>query len=848
MKKITKIEAGMMHVGLSGSVCEKDVENAWRAGLSAAYPGGKWTSPHKVDGLLDTGDGVVLCEFKYDVDMKSAGGRAKVIAQTMAYLWAMRASDQTHEMPTCVLIADKNEAVVYPASAIEASAERSGFTRWGEVAASKIALEDALVAHITQDELLAPGQVFSLSSVTPEVMEMICGAIDAATTQSARRYVVTPDTLLKHFVAWHESVLHKSEAERLSAQQQAALFMQCLLTRDTVYVHPKHSGKLIVEGVDEPIKIQSGSHDAFWANYPERYTITERRALSQAKDRIVEEEERRRTGEFFTPPIWVEAAMSDLDNTFGEGWEQRFVVWDCSCGLANITRDREFPHLFLSTINQEDIDHIHLHRYNGAGLKGGAIAFQFDFLNDPVEKLPLELRAVLSGDAHADKPLLFIGNPPYGTAGSARKLLDAADGAKTGMSKTRMAEAMRVDGITGQPTQQLYTQFLYRMRKLSAACYVAIFSKSDHMRCKSYRSFQDTWLTSHALRSGFFFRADAFAGVKDTWGVSWNVWGPAQPGETGYTPDAWWMPIKRQVKKGGVLSIKDDGELCLYISDFDPARLMRHDKGGRRVPVPFRMTNAVNVAPRVATTQGDDTIGAEDVCHFTSADFSGSVGRSNVVFATSAPHHKSQPLHVSKVREFAPLMVLRDIIQPNWMNEKAEFLAPNTKHPDFAQWEADCLLYLPLCNKGAFSGLRDVMGEYPVFNHWAMMDNQRIAQLADHGGFMELYLDAKKHAGHVPLVLPMIEQVLREDVASELARDAWRRAREMMSEAILNGDRRRAMVENPKLHLHAWDAGWYQVSSHLSKTTHIQFYLWESVMKDWAGKLTKQAREIGYIV
>ena len=56
---------------LKAAVCEKDVENAWRAALLAERPSASITSPHGCDGLISWGNVRALIEFKLDVDLKS---------------------------------------------------------------------------------------------------------------------------------------------------------------------------------------------------------------------------------------------------------------------------------------------------------------------------------------------------------------------------------------------------------------------------------------------------------------------------------------------------------------------------------------------------------------------------------------------------------------------------------------------------------------------------------------------------------------------------------------------------------------------------------------------------------
>lgn len=51
---------------------------------------------------------------------------------------------------------------------------------------------------------------------------------------------------------------------------------------------------------------------------------------------------RRRTGVFYTPQIWADYAQKMIGEQFGEDWRENYIVWDCCCGTANLTRGYKF--------------------------------------------------------------------------------------------------------------------------------------------------------------------------------------------------------------------------------------------------------------------------------------------------------------------------------------------------------------------------------------------------------------------------------------------------------------------------------------------------------------------------
>ena len=80
--------------------------------------------------------------------------------------------------------------------------------------------------------------------------------------------------------------------------------------------------------------------------YKETHNPLELRAITANKDRLFQEIYRRRTGAFFTPAIWVDEAHKMIAEQFSEDWKEKYVVWDCSCGTLNLTRDYKFKELY----------------------------------------------------------------------------------------------------------------------------------------------------------------------------------------------------------------------------------------------------------------------------------------------------------------------------------------------------------------------------------------------------------------------------------------------------------------------------------------------------------------------
>ena len=94
---------------------ERQVEHAYNNMLMDAFPGISISNPFKCDGYfqLTTKSGKVgdvIIEYKYDEELTSDAGRAKVLAQVLFYLKKIEKSE--FPIPNVVMVGDVNECFV----------------------------------------------------------------------------------------------------------------------------------------------------------------------------------------------------------------------------------------------------------------------------------------------------------------------------------------------------------------------------------------------------------------------------------------------------------------------------------------------------------------------------------------------------------------------------------------------------------------------------------------------------------------------------------------------------------------------------------------------------------------
>jgi hypothetical protein len=504
MAKVKKDASNQGHfhfMPLEAAVNEKDVENWFRTNLVSVFSSKAnqltFSSPHNTDGFFQVEnltDGILEC--KYDIQLKNRSQFCVVLGQAIRYAYRFRQAGEA--IPKVILLGDRDEAVVLSSRLVLPYLDRP--YNW-QLPPSNAAADTKMMADLASDTTITPW-VFDLT--TRFDFMSLAEKILKETQEIREQQVISPRFVMRAFQFWNERIVRESN---LTEESQIHIFLSALSNPQETYLHPKRENTLVCGGKD--FKVNGWGYRQFFNRFKETHSPSEVEAIVSSKDRMMEELRRRRQGAFFTPTAWVDEAHKMLDEQLGDNWRDEYVVWDASCGTANLTRDYKFKELYLSTLEPEDVKTINLMGYNK-----GATIFQFDFLNDPLEKLPEGLLESLQ----SGKKIVFLNNPPYGTANNA-----GANGThKAGMALTVVNKQM-VDAKIGACSQQLYAQYLYRLNNLGKNAVFATFTKPSFMTSPSFEKFRQKTLDEWQYLDGMVFQASHFADVSDRWGVSFTI-------------------------------------------------------------------------------------------------------------------------------------------------------------------------------------------------------------------------------------------------------------------------------------------------------------------------------------
>lgn len=353
---------------LATSKNEKDVENAYRGEFNQNLPSVGITSPHGTDGYAQWGTVRALLEFKYDKNLKVRTDQCGVLGQMVLYLKKFEASGQP--MPNVLFVGDKNECFALDTAAVQRFLSLPIDWKVAPSAGSPD-LTQALIAGLD----VSP---FVFDVVDCDFRDVIA-KIEMLAKGEVHRVRATLSNIAAMFAQWQDRIFLKTSG--LTPVEQVDVFLRCLFKPDDVYSHPTNKNLLVVEG--RRIPVNGHQWESFIGHFVRGYKPSEVEAFYAAKDRLMEDDARRRQGAFYTPTLWVDEAHKMVSEVLGPNWRDECVVWDCAAGTANLTRDYTFRDLILSTVEKPDVDVIRSQGYNP-----GAKLFAYDFLGGPSNVLP----------------------------------------------------------------------------------------------------------------------------------------------------------------------------------------------------------------------------------------------------------------------------------------------------------------------------------------------------------------------------------------------------------------------------------------------------------------------------
>ena len=707
---------------IKNATIEKDVENVYTQGINLYFPNVQVEHPFACDGFIDTKNDKgkllkLIIEYKFEEDFTSKIIRAKVITQVLYYMKCFEQNGLI--LPNVVMVGDVNECFVFHTNDIISYLDED--LDWS-IAPSKAHEHNAdLIYKLANDENINPfifviDENFSFKSVIDKIYDL---------SNNIQRYVhVTEHNIATIFEYFTKRVI--SDKKKISANDIVAVFMGVITKNSEYYKHPVKKNILVTPQGE--IRINGDGFDSFFSYFNRNYTPQEKMRFTEISDRLIEDTNRRNKGEFYTPTLFVDYAHDMISKEFGEDWKEKYVIWDNSAGTKNLTRDYYFKELYCSTLEQAELDISK--QYNKE-----ATSFQFDFLNDSLDKLPKGLLEVFE----QNKPIIFFMNPPYATAANYGEVN------KGGVAKTIVYKEMMKNDI-GRCSSNLYAQFLYRIMMIKEQynltdIHIALFCKPNYLSGPAYKKFRCKFLNNFAYCGGVLFNASEFADVSNKWGINFTIW---SNGETTNKKDFIHNLISNVDGEIVVDGVKDMYNIDGEITASDWAK--EGTKKLKTLDAP-NMTTAINI--KKEATSETNPLGklAENALGymFNNSNNVAKNAQEVAMFSSVFSHAVGCQILPINFTKCTALFSARKLIVGNWINDKDEYLAPNEKHPAYNEFVNDSIVYSLFNSASNQSSLRQVEYKgklWDIKNEFFWMSREEMKQLAYENGNDVCYQDA----------------------------------------------------------------------------------------------------------
>jgi hypothetical protein len=575
----------------------------------------------------------VLFEFKKDLNLKVKA--STVLAQALYYVRRIR-DESTLPMPTWISLIDKNEGALVRTEGCLEILEKS--FDWERAPSSP---DPELIKHI--DITLGTIRVLDFNHELEEYHAMLTSALADATEL---RRPITGDNFEKVYTAWEKAL-------GIENKSLTGLFVSDCC--NDVWFDP-NTGELKAKKDKGEAQVPVKAYQDFWSIYERPPTVDAQREIKSRRDRLGAIHTRRFEGEFYTPPLFCEKTVEYLNKALGEDWQDEYVVWDPAMGTGNLLWPLRVPgeRVFGSTLHKADCESVDWYE--------DATVFQFDFLNDPVEKLPATLRDALERDK-----VLVLMNPPYadarGMAGSV---------SKSGIKNTIISEELNKIDL-GKAANELFVQFFWRVNQLCTHASIAMFAKLKYINAPAFEKFREKVLDQYAFKGGMIFPAKVFNGTSGSWPVSFASWAPGEKMHT-----CQFDVLDTNGDKSGKKTISPKHE---YLNGWF--------KRPKNIVDAVPLTNALTVAPPNYNIRLDKlSVNSIGYCCLNN----NTPQTANQLFFLSGASYAGSNGSSITPELFEKVMVqvsVRKAIKPTWLNDRDQFQIPSVRVPGSMQETID---------------------------------------------------------------------------------------------------------------------------------------------------------------
>ena len=806
---------------LDKATIERQVEDIYNEAISKAFGAKHFEYPFACDGYCEfkirENTHRLLIEYKFDEDLSGATGRSKILAQVLFYLKKFEVAGKP--LPNVVFMADRNECFVIHTNSIFKYLDFDGVD-WDKAPSHAYTNID-LVLALSEDKDITPfvfdiTEDFDFDNVVEKIKSMASGTV--------RRIRITEHNVDEVFNVFMLKVLTE---KNYPTNDAVALFFNVVTGCEDTYLHPTRKNALVSNGKN--IRVNGKNFEAFCLHFSTNCSPREKARLASISDRLIEDTNRRKKGEFYTPTVWVDESHRRIASAWGDDWKEKFVVWDPACGSMNLTRDYTFSNLYASTLENGELE-------IAKNCNIGASKFQFDFLNDELKrvseggKVPDSLIDALE----AGGPIIFFMNPPYATANN----MGATGTSKGSICKTAVNTRMLTDKI-GNAAQNLYAQFLYRIMEIKkqyqiADVRLAFFCNPNYMTGGAFEKFRKVFLTTFKFESGMLFNAGHFADTASRWGINFSLWSSSETTDkNAFIHDL--VDLDDCIKIIGtkaLYNLDDKQNINEWVRE--PIKgLKTFDEPNMMSAIKVRDSNSITYGKNIQNHFG----------YYVSAGINVCCNSQNVgIFSSAFGIGHGCGINKDNFDRCCTAFAARRLIECSWINNQDMYAIPNESHPEYKQFVDDALIYSLFESKSQQSSLRNI--EYKgktwnIVNQFTFCSMKDIAEWSDEVGLDETYNEASS----------MKDSYMMERLKTANLSDEAKAVLEMARDLVKKSMKLRQMFddEHPEYQIKRADASRYQIKGMLKEYMPEELKTFRETFKKLADKMRLAVYTLGFL-
>jgi len=432
------------------------------------------------------------------------------------------------------------------------------------------------------------------------------------------------------------------------------------------------------------------TYQQFWKRYKRPPIKQFENYIIERRDLIVPQDIRERKGAFFTPRKWVELSQKYLADYLGENWQEEYYIWDCAAGTGNLLAGLTNKYnIWASTLDQADVKVMHDRIQHGAILLENHV-FQFDFLNDDFSKLPQGLQDIINDPKKRKKLVLYI-NPPY-AEGDNRKGTGRRD---IQVSKIHDKYAKQLEDAN----REVFVQFLARIYFEIPDSIIGEFSKLKTLTGAHFQAFRKNFQAK--LEKCFIVPAWTFDNVKGQFPIGFKIWDTGKKEEfTEIQADVFDVE-GNFIGEHGFYSNVYSEYFSKWVNSFKLKTGFYLGWLARVTLNDFQSNNTINILNKkdqLALVRGIE-------------------------------------IYDRNLIESCICFAVRKCIEATWLNDRDQFLYPNTNWKGDIEFQNDCLAFTLFSN-----GIQSKFG----VNNWIPFTEQEVnAKEKFESNFMSQFINGK---------------------------------------------------------------------------------------------------------